>query len=1347
MRRTRLPALAVTATFLALIVFGALGAGSAWAQSVPADTNPDPFSFTTEFGVTAGATVTSDEVTISGINTAASFRYALCRLYMGASYTTTGATCTLVKNGSDVTGTSTTVVNGDKIRVKVVAHSTTNGEARVQVLVGPRGTWFTARTGGIDSTPEPFSFTDQTGVTAGTTVTSNEITVAGVSHATQTRFSACRFVAADGAVTTTGATCTLVKDGADVSAAISFVRSNDKVRVKVVANSAPLGKAEAQLEIGARRAWFRVTTEPPDTTPDNFAFADQTGAAPGSTVTSSEVTVGGVSTATPLSYQSCRFVSADGMTTTTTGAACTLVKNGADVTGASTTVVNTDTVRIKVAANSAPFGKAEVQVTMGTLSTWFRVTTRGVAPFSFVDRTARFAGSTVTSGEVTVAGIAVAVNMSYRSCRFVGTDGAVTTTGAACTLVKNGADVTGASTTVVNGDRVRVKVVAHGAPLGRAQVQVSIGAQSAWFSAVTRGEEGDTTPAPFVFIDRADAEPGAVVTSNAITVTGLGTTTLARLEICRFLATDGITRTTTGAVCTLVKNGADVTGTTTTVVNGDRLRVKVVANSVHGASARVKLNIGSEVFGSESDWFSATTRAVGMVLARGDGTPFGAGGARLEIAAGGSTTYRVGMEASPLLLGATVDISVVGGGVSVSPNRLTFTSTNWNLLRTVTVTAAAGGADGYAIGAVLGHDLTGGGGGFGIGHRQYVSVAVTGGGTRIRSLEPGATAVYDVGGQTVTVETRPGVSPGAEFGLPATPGGDLALTLEPPVDGLPSSGSGYEVVSGSAVDVSVTPMTSLPPEGMTVCLPAGTGDADGILALLRYTDGVWTEAPGSSYVAARRLVCASGVRDFGQFAVGGRPKEDPEPETAPEEAAEPASARLKALNESVLPEIGRATWGSALDAVTGRLASPEAGEATAEASLAKVAGALQANERAFEDDSASWKEVLGGESFVFALGAGEGGAQDGDGAAAVWGAGYWRKLAREEGALDWSGELFAAHLGVDLAARSDLRAGLAVSWFTSEIDYRTGAAKGSHESRMTMLSPYLGWDLGGGTRLWGALGLGRGEIEIKDDDNGEESADSRFLAAGAGGAMRVWADGALNVDAKGSLEATRYEVKDNGDAIKGVTVETRRARLAAEGTRAYVLVGGATLTPTLEVGARWDDGDGATGGGVEAGGGLEWADPSRGLTLEARGRALVAHSSDLDDWGLSGAVRLDPGAAGRGLSFRLVPSWGTNESGVARLWEDDAVVFPDDHDGTREPAAEARLEIALGYGLPAFSGAGTATPYTGITSVRDGAGEVHVGTRLDLRAGLDLDLRARRDRAHGGGVHANVVELRVNARW
>ena len=398
----------------------------------------------------------------------------------------------------------------------------------------------------------------------------------------------------------------------------------------------------------------------------------------------------GTGTALNLDYRSCRFVATDG-TVTTTGASCTSVRNGSDVTGASTTVVNGDTVRVKAIASSVPLGRAEVQITIGTESAWFRVTTQGVDPFSFPDLTFRTVGATVTSDEITVAGTTLTVTLSYRSCRFVGADGTVTTTGASCTPVKNGSDVTGTSTTVVAGDTVRVKVVASSPPRKgggpghhRRAIGLVRGRDPGPYGRSHHGRGGrHHTGLLFYFVDQAGAAPGAVVTGNVVTVTGLDRVALAKIDICQFVAIDR-TRTTAGAACTLVKNGADVTATSTTVVNGDRTGVKAVANSAFGAGVNVRFFIGRPArFG----WFTVRARAVGVVLAHGDGTPFGAGSARLELPAGGSTTYRVVME-TPNIAWATVDVTADGDGVSVSPDRLTFTSANWNVPRIVTATTA-----------------------------------------------------------------------------------------------------------------------------------------------------------------------------------------------------------------------------------------------------------------------------------------------------------------------------------------------------------------------------------------------------------------------------------------------------------------------------------------------------------------------------------------------------------------------------------------------------------------------------------------------------------------------------------
>ena len=447
-----------------------------------------------------------------------------------------------------------------------------------------------------------------------------------------------------------------------------------------------------------------------------------------------------------------------------------------------------------------------------------------------------------------------------------------------------------------------------------------------------------------------------------------------------------------------------------------------------------------------------------------------------------------------------------------------------------------------------------------------------------------------------------------------------------------------------------------------------------------------------------------------------------------------ARARLKAINESILPELSRAMWGSAVDAVTRRLESPGPGGGVLASGLAGAASMLRSNERALEEGAASWKDLLAGESFVLGLGVG---SPAGGSPAAAWGSGERRRLSLDKEALDWSGDLFAAHAGVDAPLGGGLRGGLAASWFESAIKYvdRSGEAAiaGVHDSRMAAAHPYLGWSGPDGSRLWGALGYGEGEIEITDAEVAErfgvQKGDSAFLGVAAGGAVPVLSADGLALALKAAGEATRYSVKDNGSAIAAVSAKTQRLRLAAEGTRTYALPGGGTLAPSLEVGARWDGGDGETGLGVEVGGGLSWASDS--LAVEARGRALAAHEGDVEEWGAAASARLSPG--GRGLSLSLSPRWGASESGLARLWDEGMAASG----GT----GGARLEAELGYGFRAW--VGSATPYAGFGYEDGGARRYRLGTRFAFGPDLAIGLEAERKEVAADPEHGARIELRL----
>ena len=71
-------------------------------------------------------------------------------------------------------------------------------------------------------------------------------------------------------------------------------------------------------------------------------------------------------------------------------------------------------------------------------------------------------------------------------------------------------------------------------------------------------------------------------------------------------------------------------------------------------------------------------------------------------------------------------------------------------------------------------------------------------------------------------------------------------------------------------------------------------------------------------------------------------------------------------------------------------------------------------------------------------------------------------------------------------------------------------------------------------------------------------------------------------------------------------------------------------------------GDGQTGAGVEVGGGLRYE--GGGFTLEAMARSLVSDGDDeveYKEWGMHLLLQRSTGTGGRGLSLRVMPTYGT----------------------------------------------------------------------------------------------------------
>ena len=476
-----------------------------------------------------------------------------------------------------------------------------------------------------------------------------------------------------------------------------------------------------------------------------------------------------------------------------------------------------------------------------------------------------------------------------------------------------------------------------------------------------------------------------------------------------------------------------------------------------------------------------------------------------------------------------------------------------------------------------------------------------------------------------------------------------------------------------------------------------------------------------------------------------------------------AMARLDRVNEEILPRVTQAMAASTVSAVAGRIEAVTSG-----APITNVADRsffyrlLKANERAIDRGSFDLRMLLDGRTFALPLHAGEDGmgGPGGLGGLAFWGSGDYTNLeGRPNSLVEWEGDIMTAHLGMDTRLSEKVLAGMSVSRSRGSFDFtdRTSTARsggltvnGTYDSRMTGIHPYVNLSLSEDLGVWAKLGYGRGEVEIDDDQvNDPQSSDTEMTMVAVGATGRLYSDDGLIPGGKAALKLkgegalSQVVLEGNGKRINPLTSDIQRLRMLLEGSYAREMASGAVVTPALEIGVRHDGGDGVTGTGLELGGSLRVFEPSHGVTVEGRGRILLAHEDEYEEWGVGGLVRVDPGADGRGLSVSLAPVYGDTASGTARLWDRGMA----DKEASDDNAAQMRLDSELGYGFDALGGRGVLTPYGGLSLAGEGAQSYRFGGRFGLGSALDLSLEGeRREPADAGAVEHGVM-LRMQVRW
>ena len=351
-----------------------------------------------------------------------------------------------------------------------------------------------------------------------------------------------------------------------------------------------------------------------------------------------------------------------------------------------------------------------------------------------------------------------------------------------------------------------------------------------------------------------------------------------------------------------------------------------------------------------------------------------------------------------------------------------------------------------------------------------------------------------------------------------------------------------------------------------------------------------------------------------------------------------------------------------------------------------------------------------------------------DTAWALWGAGDFSAFEGEPESARFEGDLTAAYVGVDARGEGWL-AGAAVGRVDGDADYQftvdERTSKGNMETTLTVVNPYVQWSLGERGRMWAMVGVGNGEVSIKREDRASPAkpTDLTMRMGMAGLRTEIATAGNFRFALRGDVGSVQLETDDGATALHGLDVNVQRARAGVETSFPLVSPDGGELTPFVDIGARYDSGDGQTGTGAEVAVGMRASGGA--LRFEAKARTLVMQGEeDYSETGASATVIVEPGSNGKGLRLSLSPRWGGADDSMDVFWQRDR--------GNGLQAFKREMERGWGvagrvdYGM-AVNGrrgnAATVRPFGEVDVVDDDNQRLRVGMAYELESDADRPLK------------------------
>ena len=370
----------------------------------------------------------------------------------------------------------------------------------------------------------------------------------------------------------------------------------------------------------------------------------------------------------------------------------------------------------------------------------------------------------------------------------------------------------------------------------------------------------------------------------------------------------------------------------------------------------------------------------------------------------------------------------------------------------------------------------------------------------------------------------------------------------------------------------------------------------------------------------------------------------------------------------------------------------------------------------------------------------------------LWGIGNLQGFssATNNRTIEWSGDLFTGHIGIDALIQEGLLTGISASVVESEVGFNNSASnKIKFDVRTTSLNPYLGWtSQNRNSELHGTIGLGQGEIGIKQESYADEILESEFYTIGLTGTHAIYtsdniSNGTTKLSIKGNSWFAHQSINGRAGILADIHTNTHHLLVRSEGTHQYNFVKGSTLRPLVSIGILSDKKNHQSVLGLELTSGADYNNPI-GISISGSGSMLIGQENQVQKVTINSSLNYDSDADNRGFIVEISPTWGYIDTNIQdTLWSNNIL---DSNFENGQYSNGASLSSEFGYGLNILSSESVLTPFSGLEISDNQSYEYLVGTRFELGSNVNFELSGIQSQSTSGN-DSTAIRLNGSLNW